>query len=179
MSETLPDIPIRDIHLPEVVSWWVPAIGWWLVLGAILLTILAILMLRFRRSRRRYNRQATLEFENMYSSYQQALDPNIYVRELSVYLRKTAIHFYSRQIVAGLTGTKWLQFLDETSDHKTGGRGKKNSAEEKFQSDVGQLLLTVPYAFYEEITSSQVELLTRLTKSWLAKLPAGQTNSSD
>ena len=27
----LQQLPLRDIHLPEAVSWWPPAYGWWLL----------------------------------------------------------------------------------------------------------------------------------------------------
>jgi cbb3-type cytochrome oxidase subunit 3 len=32
-------LPLKDIHLPEAISWWPPAIGWWLLLVLIPLTV--------------------------------------------------------------------------------------------------------------------------------------------
>ena len=31
MNTPDPLAQLRDIHLPEPVSWWPPALGWWLV----------------------------------------------------------------------------------------------------------------------------------------------------
>ncbi|MFV2055703.1 MAG: DUF4381 domain-containing protein [Thiohalomonadales bacterium] len=170
----LPDIPIRDIHLPDPVSWWFPALGWWVVFGVILILIFGVVMLLISRKNKRYQCKAKLDFQKLLSSYEQILDTHRYVRELSVYLRKTAIHFYSRGSVAGLTGNRWLQFLDETSPHKQDRPTKKPSSKIKFQSEVGQLLLTAPYDSNANISTSQVQQLTILTESWLAQLPIGR-----
>ena len=30
-------IPLRDLHLPDAISWWPLAPGWWIVLGLALI----------------------------------------------------------------------------------------------------------------------------------------------
>ena len=52
------ELPLRDIHLPEPVSWWPMAPGWWWVIGLLLLASAVvtgiILYRRYRRSRLSY-----------------------------------------------------------------------------------------------------------------------------
>ena len=53
------EIPLRDIHLPEPISWWPLAPGWWILVGGLLaLAILGFLAWRFyaRRQIRRAER---------------------------------------------------------------------------------------------------------------------------
>ena len=54
MQDNLPQL--RDIHLPDGVSAWPPAYGWFVLAGALILTIVLIrltLVLR-RKSKKRY-----------------------------------------------------------------------------------------------------------------------------
>ena len=32
-------LPLRDIHLPEPIGWWPPALGWWILALLVILTI--------------------------------------------------------------------------------------------------------------------------------------------
>ena len=54
MEQNLPEL--RDIHLPDGVSLFPPAYGWWVILGSVLLLLALIelfLILR-RKSKKRY-----------------------------------------------------------------------------------------------------------------------------
>jgi len=170
MNSGTTDIPIRGIHLPEAISWWPLAMGWWLVLIVILLLVVVAALIKVTRTRRRFKRSAQMEFNKVVADFHQGMDPVMYVQNLSVYLRQTAMHFYSREHVASLTGNNWLQFLDQT---KTANKGDNLSShfETGFQSDAGRLLLSIPYNPNTSINPSYVEQLTALVGLWVAALP--------
>ena len=66
---------LADIHLPEPVSFWPPAIGWW-ILAALALVLLIILFRKFASYRRQQKicQYAIAELERCYDSYSNA-DP--------------------------------------------------------------------------------------------------------
>ena len=84
------DLPLRDIHLPEPVSWWPPAPGWWLLAGLlILLAVGALLVWRWYR-RGRLGRSARRALERVFVDYRHHGEPQRLLRELSVLLRRIA-----------------------------------------------------------------------------------------
>jgi len=141
-----------------------------LVLIGILLLVVVAVFIKVTRTRRRYKRSAQVEFNKVVADYHQAMDSVRYVQNLSVYLRQTAMHFYSREHVASLTGNNWLQFLDQT---KITAKEENLSthSETGFQSDAGRLLLSIPYNPDTIINSNNVEQLTTLVGLWVAALP--------
>lgn len=109
MEQTL---PLRDIHLPQDVGWWPPAIGWWV------LTLLALLCVYFTFRAYRYftRRTATTDAVRLLDSLclAESIPPLEKVRQLSSLLRRVAISTDSRSEVAGLHGIAWLGYLDQS-----------------------------------------------------------------
>ena len=57
---------LADIHLPEPVSFWPPAIGWW-ILAALALVLLIILFRKFASYRRSANLLIRLENQDLFA----------------------------------------------------------------------------------------------------------------
>jgi hypothetical protein len=100
------DLPLRDIHLPESISWWPLADGWWCLFGLVLVCAFVVI---------RKCTQNTLAKETMreLAAIQQAFEVSdngaVCLAQVSVLLRRVAI---SRDAsVAGLTGQAWLENL--------------------------------------------------------------------
>jgi len=151
------DLPLRDIHLPEPVSWWPPAPGWWLLAGLlILLATSVLLMLRWHR-RGRLGRSARSALERVFGDYRHHGDPQRLLRELSVLLRRIALSYFPRTQVASLSGEAWLEFLD---------RGLAGSvAPGGFRQGPGRVLAEGPFAPSAEAVA--VSALERLCQAWL------------
>lgn len=150
-------LPLRDIHLPEPVSWWPPAPGWWLLLALAAAAIALAIWLRRRPRRRTAPRRLALrELQQIRAAYAQHGDPRRLVRELSVLLRRSAISLFPRAETAGLTGEAWLGFLDRVL-----GDGR-------FSHGVGRELLSAPYRRAAEIDA---EALLALCQEWVEALP--------
>ena len=53
---------LRDIHLPQAVSWWPLAPGWWVLLGLVVAAVVALVVARAMRRRTvRYRALAELD----------------------------------------------------------------------------------------------------------------------
>jgi hypothetical protein len=92
---------LRDIVQPGPVSWWPPAIGWWILLAAVV-TALALISWRAWQSWRAnaYRRAALRELQS-------AAD----VAEIADILKRTALAAYPRTDVAALSGASWSKWL--------------------------------------------------------------------
>ncbi|MDQ6963366.1 MAG: DUF4381 domain-containing protein [Mariprofundales bacterium] len=108
---------LRDIHLPESVSWWPPAPGWWILLGVVVIALIAgwVLIRRYRQSswQRRALQQLTEEIEQIESHYKQSNDGAAACSAISSLLRRVAVSTSPEQTISGIHGDRWLQFLDQ------------------------------------------------------------------
>ncbi|MFQ5470299.1 MAG: DUF4381 domain-containing protein [Gammaproteobacteria bacterium] len=152
-------LPLRDIHLPEAVSWWPLAPGWWLLLVVLMIAgTLSFYLLRLKAKRRLY-KQASMQLDSLIRRYQKNQDAQWLVKELSILLRRVCISHYSRRDVASLTGNTWLKFLDQPLlENETGLR---------FSTDGGRALLSAPYQSHCTI---DVDNLLLLSRTWLKAL---------
>lgn len=136
MSPTAADplAELRDWHLPEPVSWWPPAPGWWLLAGLALAVLLSMLVWWRRRRREGAAERAALdELGALRAQLGRGLDDQAVAAAVSVLLRRLALRRFPRERVAGLSGASWAAFLDETG----GGGG--------FSHGPGRLLGDLPY----------------------------------
>ena len=62
-------LELRDIHLPEPISWWPIAPGWWLLLALILALIAFAFFARKRYLKRQLNRDIKAEIEDIKQQY--------------------------------------------------------------------------------------------------------------
>ncbi len=103
-------LPLRDIHLPDPIGWWPPAMGWWLLI--ILLPLLGYVLWRlFKRLTRK---TAVKTARKLLRELRQnpELDELQKLQQLSALMRRVAISTASRKEAAALTGKQWLAYLD-------------------------------------------------------------------
>ena len=143
---------LRDVHLPDPISFWPPALGWWIVLGIVVIGVLLFLWVRMYRHRTRPRRMAIAELRALKQQYEADQDTQSAVRRLSELIRRYALATFSRTNVAGLIGNAWLCFLD-----RTGGTNQ-------FTQGIGRFLLSGPY---QQTTSVSVPDLMSLVERWI------------
>lgn len=150
------NLPLRDIHLPEAVFWWPPALGWWLLAGLVILAILLLPKLYRYIKLKPLNKVSTVAYQHIIDDYQRHQNKLLLVQSLSKLLRQISMSYQGREATANLTGDAWVN--------------KLNSLTEKdyFSSDVRQLLIQAPY---QKNIKTDPQLLISATCHWIAALP--------
>ena len=154
-------LDLRDIHLPDAISWWPLAPGWWILLAsAIAIILVFIIAIKVYRSRR-LKRDIHTELEGIKNTFQQTQNKSQLAKSLSILLRRTSISYYpeTRSNSAGLTGERWLNWLDETTHSP--------QEDKKFQSDIGKTLITAPYLPDNTDLDFDAQALIDLSQHWL------------
>ncbi len=146
---------LKDIHLPDAVSWWPLALGWWVLL-VLCLTIIVLGIYLYIRSQRQTRQEIIIEQAlQLFDTLQtQSLSAKTLIAELSALLRRTAISLYGREIIANLAGRNWLLFLNEYGSTKA------------FTEGVGQAFADQPY---RPKVDYHRQALLGLTHDWLKK----------
>lgn len=104
---------LKDIHLPEQVSTWPPAYGWWILILLILFLVsFAFLWLRNRHRQQQAKRDAQVLMNHLDQS-----NPNWHVA-LNEIFKRICISYYSPEQVASQYGQSWLQFLAQQMPQK-------------------------------------------------------------
>lgn len=150
------DLPLRDIHLPEAISWWPLAIGWWLVIAAFMIVVLGGSFLLWRALRPTLRKEASLVLDEIENAFQVNEDAHVCLSELSKFLRRAAISQKDRLKIGGLTGEPWLHILD------------RQMGKPEFSQGPGRILLTGPYC--PQADKEQVFEVIQLCRKWVKKL---------
>lgn len=155
---------LRDIHLPEPVTFWPPAPGWWVLLVLILIGLVflyrhAIAAMIQRRKLANTLRELDEAYENYeelaafdHKQNQAGLD---YLANVNILLNRVALVFYPDTPAGQLTGSAWLSFLDQhgnTTDFSTGA---------------GTLLADGIYRRNFDTNNSDAKALHALAKKWI------------
>jgi len=154
---------LRDIHMPEPVSWWPPAPGWWLLTGLVLLVIAGLVWWLRRRKQQRQKpkqfsqremlKEAFDELERLEGLADAGADSGSVAIELSALLRRLAIGLKPEDAsIAGLSGDDWLSWLDAQWDKHV------------FSDGVGRALLDAPYQRHSQV---DIDQLLPLLRQWI------------
>ena len=152
-------LELRDIHLPEPISWWPIAPGWWMIVASAILVFIVFFISRKIYLSRRLKREISAELETIKQQFQATQDKSQLAKSLSVLLRRACITYYPSRHIAGLTGRDWLSYLDSTMAN--------SAAAKKFHSDIGQTLLDAPYLPEGTELDYDAQALIQLCQSWL------------
>ncbi|MDF2177106.1 DUF4381 domain-containing protein [Aliiglaciecola sp. CAU 1673] len=141
---------LKDIHLPEPVSWWPPAPGWWLVALLTLVLITAMIMLwRKRQARRRAIRQALHELQNLDVQSTDAL------ATINGLLKRLTLTYFPREQSAHLHGKAWLDFLASQLPAKQ---------QDSFRQAFGPLLEQL---YQKQVSTADLPSYQRLATQWI------------
>jgi len=171
MMHNAPQIPaasqfdpgkLADIQLPEAITFWPPAPGWWLLLGLSIIVLLVIIYFIKRKppvktaTVKQLKSQSMKELHDIKKRYKaQLIDKeasnkavtHASVKELSIFLRRYALSLYHREKVASLTDQQWLALLDNTYY----GKPHSNQNTPLFSDKYADLLTKIPYQSVENV----------------------------
>ncbi|HEU4619414.1 MAG TPA: DUF4381 domain-containing protein [Gammaproteobacteria bacterium] len=159
-SVDVSQLPLRDIHLPAPVGWWPPAPGWWF-LALLALAGLAYAGLIYYR--RRSHRSALKAIARVAAALDAGEEPARCVQVLSTVLRRFAMTLAAAPgrspasggpAVAGLTGRRWLEYLD--------ARWTRADF-----CGPGAALAHAPYAPPARVRRDEARELARLCRDWV------------
>ncbi len=156
----MPNLPdplqnLRDVHMPDPISWWPPAVGWWMIMGLLIIGVSLVLWARASRQRTRPRRVALAQLEQVKQQYAAHANDQWAITQVSHLLRRYALAVFSRSRVAGLSGQSWLNFLDTT--------GSTN----QFSEGPGQSLRSSPYQSHAPTSASD---LLPLVERWIRQV---------
>ena len=148
MEENLPEL--RDIHLPDGVSIWPPAYGWFVILLLIAAVFLLYELYRLwrRKSKKLYALRLlaqTQQFEVVASA-----------RQMSEILRRICIFKYPG--AASLFGKNWIEFLNKHTKKPISGQA-------------AILLSDAPYISIKSsrFTAEDLEELRQFCRAWIGE----------
>ena len=154
------ELPLRDIHLPDSVSWWPPAPGWWLLLVLLIVVGGVIRFWLKRPPRTKLNKGAVAEINRLKARYPGQLTELQCLKELSSVLRRIGISYLGREHHAGITGQEWYRLLNDLTD------------EPLFTDEQMGWLVAIPYQADCNLSEQQVVGLLEQVNNWARKLPA-------
>jgi hypothetical protein len=149
------ELLLRDIHLPDPVSWWPPASGWWL-LAAIITGMIAAIFWWRRRLITKRNAPATLarrELDSLKTAWTEHRDSQRLVNDVSTWLRRAGMSLSSRHRAASPTGDQWRQCLEDIA------------GEPVFNDANDRLITAAPYQAVTDPVDG--EHLLNLCERWL------------
>jgi hypothetical protein len=154
-------LPLKDIHLPEPVSFWPPAPGW--IMLAVLLPISIVLLIYvYKRLKRQTVSKSAAKLLTGIRNENPA-DIRQTLVALSALLRRVAISTTGRADVAGLIGAAWLAYLDSPFQDKP------------FSQGIGRCLAD---AHYRPTLPSETDLdeLFKLCERWIKEQTSGKSS---
>lgn len=164
MNPSQPTLTLRDIHLPDPVSWWPLAPGWWIVLALVIITTTVTVISLQRYRRRHYRRLGLQQLAAIELSAATHSDQQL-IQQLSQLLRHMAVLHYGPHS-AGLDGNNWLTFLDQSFEKKG---APTQPPHQPFSQGIGHCLAAGPYQ--KAITNIDTAALLTLCRLWIKRLP--------
>ena len=108
---------LRDIHMPEAVSWWPPAPGWW-VLSFTVIALVISLIIRGQRNAKRNTFRVTALFETQeaLTLWNKNKNTSDYLHTVNAVLKRIVLQNNSSNNIANQSGINWVESLNQISN---------------------------------------------------------------
>ncbi len=167
----LDSLPLRDIHLPDPISWWPLAPGWWLLLALFILSVSVSVLWR-RHQRAHALKKTALEcLQFTRKRFYAHGDDYTLLEELSSLMRQMSVSIFPRQEVASLTGQEWLRFLDSCLAQR------KDNTQTPFSSGIGKVFADSQYRQRQQCKLNNADAVCLLVEQWISDLPCQNRSS--
>lgn len=145
-------LDLKDIHLPNVIGWWPPAMGWWLLAILIPLVCFSLFWIYKRITRKTAVKTAKKLLLEIKKNTQASDEDKL--KQLSALVRRVAMSLSPRQEVASLTGQAWLEYLDYSVDGMP------------FTQGIGNVLADAQYK-KTPVIDLDISSLIKVCENWL------------
>ena len=158
---------LADIHLPAEVSFWPPAIGWWIL--ALLLLIagsFATKKLYEKVEQRKACQYALAELEGCLKRLDESTDQEKllrYVNDVNTVLRRVALVKFPESNPGSLIGETWIAFIRRT--------GKSSQLDE-------QLSAALSHGRFRKQVEVDSQALNQMAHSWILSVYQKDTTPS-
>ena len=145
---------LRDIHLPDPVSFFPLPLAWWVVIFMVFCTLLGA-MYFFKYTRKRMLRCALNELESLEKQHETVASDTLMA--VGVLMKRYAKHQFPRSQVAQLWGEPWLVFL------------RKTSLSGQFDGVKGEAVMKLPYQ--RSVSDEESAQFFDSVRGWLLENP--------
>jgi hypothetical protein len=149
-------LPLRDIHLPDPISWWPPATGW-VVLAIVIVVGAAIAVCLYRRRINTWAERAALhELDAILAALRTDDDGHACAQALSRLTRRVALLYGGPEVCAAV-GDVWLDAI------------RKLSSSVPLTASITQVLLIAPYSrsHAANITTADYRAAADHLRTWI------------
>lgn len=109
---------LRDIHLPPPITTLPLAPGWWIIIILLIIgLIFVIFTLKNKFKKQKPKKEALLLLATIKTKHIQTSNINPTCHEINLLLKRVALHYHPREMVANLHDKAWLDFLNKSSQN--------------------------------------------------------------
>ena len=149
---------LKDIHTPDAIGIWPPAIGWYLISAFLIAALMLVAVILWRRwQQNAYRRAALRECDDIEREITAESDYRKAAIRIATLLKRTALSVFPRAEVAPLSGDAWILFLES------------KASEARFSIASSQLLVEVSFRQNPPNNQSDVAQLLDEARRWIRK----------
>jgi len=109
---------LRNLDTPAVISWWPPALGWWVLASMILFLLVAGIFTLIKKycagaAARKAKFEIAAAHEKYLDSERNAQSKAEFLQEVNAIIKRLAVNFEGNEEAAGLTGRSWRNYLSD------------------------------------------------------------------